>query len=138
MSRSAVAEDESISPEVRAFIAGQIDSVVQLEMLLLLHADPQQAWSPDDLAKELRIEPHWSAAQLTTLAQRGLLGVVDAAGSTYRYGPNTAELAQTVDGLAKAYADRRVTVISLIYSKPVDTLRSFADAFRLRKDNPDG
>lgn len=133
-----MAEEEGISPQVRAFIAGQIDSVVQLEMLLLLHADAERAWSAADLAKELRIEPNWAGAQLTALAQRGLLGVVDATGLTYRYGPNTPELATTVEGLAQAYADRRVTIISLIYSKPVDTLKSFADAFRLRKDTPDG
>lgn len=131
-------EEEGISPEVRAFIAGQIESVVQLEMLLLLHTDPLRAWSADELAKELRIEPAWAGAQLLLLAQRGLLSVADSNGASYRYGPNTPELAQAVDGLAKAYTDRRVTVISLIYSKPVDTLKTFADAFRLRKDNPDG
>src|SRR5690606_17703063 len=54
-----LADEEGISPEVRAFIAGQIESVVQLEMLLLLHTDPMRAWSPDELAKELRIEPAW-------------------------------------------------------------------------------
>lgn len=133
-----LADEEGISPEVRAFIAGQIESVVQLEMLLLLHADPMRAWSPDELAKELRIEPAWASAQLLLLAQRGLLSVADSTGVAYRYGPNTPELAQAVDGLAKAYTDRRVTVISLIYSKPVDTLKTFADAFRLRKDTPDG
>jgi hypothetical protein len=33
---------------------------------------------------------------------------------------------------------RRVTVINSIYSKPIDKIRTFADAFRLRKDeDPD-
>jgi len=45
-----------------------------------------------------------------------------------------------VDGRAVgtwSYADRRVTVIGLIFSKPVDKIRSFADAFRIRKDRSD-
>ena len=49
---------------------------------------------------------------------------------------NDPELDQAVVRLAKDYAERRVTVITLIFSKPVDKLRTFADAFRLRKDKP--
>ena len=30
-----------------------------------------------------------------------------------------------------------MTVINLIFSKPVDKIRTFADAFRLRKDEDD-
>ena len=30
----------------------------------------------------------------------------------------------------------RVTVIGMIFSKPIDKIRSFADAFRIRKDKP--
>lgn len=127
-------EDSALSDDLRGFIANQIDSVVQLEMLLMLHKEPERSYAPADVAKELRIEPAWAGSQLLILAQRGLISVLDAAGSAFRYGPNTPALAKLVDDLARAYADRRVTVISLIYSKPADTLRSFADAFRLRKD----
>ena len=44
------------------------------------------------------------------------------------------DLHRAVAGLAREYAARRVTVIGLIFSKPVDKIRSFADAFRLRRD----
>ncbi len=37
-------------------------------------------------------------------------------------------------GLAEGYAERRVTVINLLFSKPVERIRTFADAVRLRKD----
>jgi hypothetical protein len=47
-------------------------------------------------------------------------------------------LSTDVNDLARAYAERRVNVIALIFSKPATSLRHFADAFRLRKDRSDG
>jgi hypothetical protein len=58
---------------------------------------------------------------------------------TFHYAPASGSpLDAAVAQLARDYAERRVTIITLIFSKPVDKLRSFADAFRLRKDNPNG
>jgi predicted ArsR family transcriptional regulator len=135
--------EQGIPQEIKAFIAEHIDSVMQLEVLLLLLKEPQRSFSGGDLARELRIDPAWANNQLIDLAARGLL-VQDAAGAggggaegvepKYRYQTRTPELHRAVTGLAQEYADRRVSVISLIFSKPVDKIRSFADAFRIRKD----
>ena len=130
--------EEAIWPHVQAFITERIDSVMQLELLLLLAARADRASTPADLAGELRIDPVWVDSQLREMAGHGLLEVADGPPPQFRYRPRTAELARTVADLAQAYADRRVTVIGWIFSKPVDKLRSFADAFRLRKDRPDG
>ncbi|MGC4076081.1 MAG: hypothetical protein QM702_03425 [Rubrivivax sp.] len=70
--------------------------------------------------------------------RRGLIRTVDATEPAYRFGTSPAELATVVDRLARLYAGRRVSIIALIYSKPTDTLRTFADAFRFRKDGRDG
>ena len=40
--------------------------------------------------------------------------------------------------LAACYVDRRVTIIGLIYGRPNDPIRQFADAFRIRREDPDG
>ena len=125
---------DEIPSEVRAFIAGYLDSVVQLETLLMLHAAPDKGWQAEDLARELRIDRGWAEGQLEGLCQQGLLASSEAGGvREYRYAP-AAALRGAVDGLARAYAERRVTVISLIFAKPADSLRAFSDAFRLRKD----
>jgi hypothetical protein len=138
---------------VKAFVATHIDSVVQLEVLLLLFGAPDRAWTADQIARELRIDPAWVQTQLEQLCTRGLLHCeAGEAPSAYQYRPHSPQLYDAVAGLAKAYVDRRVTVISLIYSKPPapppsatpaepgtsDPLKSFADAFRLRKDNRNG
>jgi hypothetical protein len=130
--------DPGISPEVRALIVDRIDSVVQLELLLLLQASAGRAWTAAEVAQQLRIELSWAAGQLGELASRGLAAPGDAPDSSdaFRYAPTPPSLDATVVQLARDYAERRVTVITLIFSKPVDKLRTFADAFRFRKDRP--
>ena len=131
-------DDEGIPARVTQFITDHVESVMQLEVLLLLAGQPGRAWSAADLAQQLRIDPAWVDGQLRAMTAKGLVVVVDAAPTPqFRYEPRTPDLARTVDELARAYADRRVTVIGLIFSNPVDKLRSFADAFRIRKDKAD-
>jgi hypothetical protein len=119
-------------------LADHIESVVQVEILLLLHADPGRAFTPQDVARELRIDAGYAQSELANLTVRGMLRTTDMAAGAYRYAPLTAQVDAAVRGLATAYADRRVTVIGLVYSKPPDQIRSFADAFRLRKEKGDG
>lgn len=129
--------EDGITPRVKQFIAEHIDSVMQLEVLLLLAAQPGKVWTSEELARDLRIDAAWVEGQLRAMGGRGVIRAAEGSTPQFRYEPRTPEVAATVEELAQAYADRRVTVIGLIFSKPVDKLRSFADAFRLRKDKPD-
>ena len=133
--------EDGITSRVKQFISDHVESVMQLEVLLLLAGQPGKVWTAAELAQQLRIDVAWVDAQLRAIVAGGLASVEDAGpgggGPVFRYAPRTAELRATVDELAHAYADRRVTVIGLIFSKPVDKIRSFADAFRLRKERPD-
>jgi predicted transcriptional regulator len=127
---------EGIPEDVKQFIFGHISSVMQLEVLLFLARHAQQEWTVSALVKEFRVDPGWVETELGELCAHGLLLRNKSEGSSegsYQYLPSTVELEQAVAGLAKAYADRRVTVTTLIYSKPVDNIRVFADSFRLRK-----
>ena len=54
--------------------------------------------------------------------------------AAYQYAPHNAALDATINAFDEAYTTRRVTIIGLIFSEPPSPLRSFADAFRLRKD----
>jgi hypothetical protein len=120
-----------IPENVVKFLAEHIDSVVQLEVLLLLQSRATQSWQAPDVATQLRISAEWTEAALAKLAGAGILR---AEGSKYQYAPQTPDLAKTVEMLSAAYEDRRVTIISLIFSKPPDPIRQFSDAFRFRKE----
>jgi hypothetical protein len=127
-----------IPQDVRRLLADHIESVVQVEILLLLHADANRALTPTDVARELRIDAAYAQSELANLTVRGMLRTADKSANAYSYAPLTPQIDAAVRGLATAYADRRVTVIGLVYSKPPDQIRSFADAFRLRKEKGDG
>jgi hypothetical protein len=116
---------------VRRFIAGHIESVAQLEVLLLLRAVTDRNWTADEVARALVIPPESATHWLNDLAARDLL--LDD-GDRYRYHPSTDET-ETVDDLAESYAKYRVAVIGLIFSKPNERVTVFADAFRIRRRN---
>ena len=130
--------ESNVAPEVTGFLGDHIDSVLELELLLALRADAARAWTAAGLAGEMKVDPAWAAEVLGKFHARGLLERTDPPDATYRYAPQAAELDATVASVAAAYASHRVSIIGLIFSKPTSTLKTFADAFRIRKDKSDG
>ncbi len=127
--------DAVIPQRVQRFIATHIDSIEKLEVLLLLRAHAEREWTARDVSLELRIAESSAAMRLTDLTARRLAAQV--AEGRYRFGPLNAEDAQDVAELAATYSTRRVSVISFIFSKPLEKVRGFADAFRLKRDKDD-
>jgi hypothetical protein len=131
--------EPDLAKDLQDFLSQHISSVVQLELLLLLHGSSPREWTGDQLAHELRIDPSWARTQADDLCARGLLNCEEAAGQRrYRFSPATPTLQEATDRLARTYADRRVSIISFIYSRPIDQLKAFAEAFRIRKETRDG
>jgi hypothetical protein len=120
--------------DMRRFVVENIDSVEQLEVLLLLRADPAREWDAAAVSQALCTSLESVTKRLAGLRAQGLLAGSGEAGGRYRYGPSTAEQNHLVGALAEAYRERRVAVITLIYSKPADPVQAFADAFKLRKE----
>jgi hypothetical protein len=118
--------------DVQRFLSEHISSVAQLEVLLLLRSQREREWSPADVAQALYTTPEIVAEQLDELQRRGLLAVQES--GRYRYWPVSPELDSRVTALNTAYHERRVAVITYIYSQPLEKVRTFADAFRLRQD----
>ena len=122
-----------ISQPVRQFIAAHIHSAAQLEVLLLLRAVPDREWSVRDVARAQVSSERMSEQLLEDLRSRKLV-IRPAQSHGYRYDPPT-DLVPVIDGLAEAYATRRVTVVGLIFAKPSSAVTGLADAFRIRKDS---
>ncbi len=129
--------DSAIPDDVKRLLAERITSVEQLEMLLLLRGQPERAWTAAELSDELRSHPSSVAEQLDELLAQGFVRMIEGSPARYRYSPPNG-VGTTVDRLARAYAERRYRVIELIFSKPIEKLKVFADAFRLRKGEGDG
>jgi len=125
---------EAISPEVRKFIHGTINSVEQLEVLLFLMSNAESDWSPAEVSERVRSTPESVEPKLVDLLAARLVTVRDEGGPRYRYAPESGALAEEVaQSLDKAYRERKDTVIQLIFTRPMDNIRVFADAFRIRR-----
>ena len=122
-----------IPDEVQAFLLQHIDSIAQLEALLLLHADPTFTWNAEKLAKRLYISAEETAAVLEHLAAHGFLTTPPDLPDSYRYHPASSEVAHMVDQVAELYAKYLIPITHLIHSKPRTRVQEFADAFKLRK-----
>jgi len=125
--------DDRVSTGVRAFVRDHIRSLEQLEVLLLLLRDGTRWWSAEAAAEELGMTSASAAARLEEMASRNLLDVRISEQLFFRYAPVSPALDAAVRETARAYKEEPVAVTSAIYSQPVDEIRAFADAFRIRK-----
>ncbi len=122
---------DSFPPDVKQFIAQHIHSLAQLEVLLMLRADPARRWTAEEVAKQLYMTANVATDLLFDLQRRQF---VEWAKPSFRYQPASADVGAAIDRLASLYDERRVAVTTEIYSKPVSFVKAFSDAFRLRED----
>jgi hypothetical protein len=115
-----------------------VDSIEKLEVLLLLRARTERQWTASEVALELRITEVSAAARLEDLASSGLLVGDQGTPVAYRYSPVSSEDVRSIAELAAVYAERRVSVITFIFSKPQARVRGFADAFLLKPRQESG
>jgi hypothetical protein len=120
------------APEVKEFIANCVRSVWALELLLLLRRDERRSWTVEELTAELRSSAFVVADVLATFRQAGL--VAEDADGRFRYAPAASHLDRAVEQLATAYASKPLAVSKEILAAGNDKIRSFADAFKLKKD----
>jgi DNA-binding IclR family transcriptional regulator len=122
----------AVPAPVQRFIAANIDSAEQLEVLLLLHRRPDRGWRAHDVSREIFTVPAAATLRLEGLVELGFLRSDGAADPEYGYSPRSAELGADVRALADAYRASRVAVLNLVFRGPPDPVRSFSDAFRVR------
>lgn len=119
-----------VPANVERFIRAEVESVEQLEVLLLLRGAADKRWTPDEVARALVSRTESAATWLEGMEQSGLLRTIDG---SYQYAPPTPEVERTIDALAESFAKYRVSVISLIFSKPSERVKIFSDAFRIKR-----
>ncbi len=129
--------EKDIPDEVKKFIFLNINSLEQLEVLLFLHKYSENKYSSAEIAQELRTNPGSTEEKLKEIYSLGILNITDKTNPFYQYNQANKYIVE-INMLAKAYRDYKHTVITLIFSKPLDNIRSFADAFKLKKDETDG
>lgn len=128
-----MAEGE-ITVAVKNFIHQHINSVEQLEVLLLMLSRSDKEWSAAEVSRELYIQPASAATRLADLQRSRLLQESRSTPQSFRYAPEETAMDKAAREVASAYSVRRVGIINLILERPLDNVRVFSDAFRIRRD----
>jgi hypothetical protein len=126
--------EKGIPEPIRRFVLANLHSVDQLEVLLHLFKHSEREWSAEEVGGVHRTSPLAAEARLADLYGRGLLlRRVERGETLYRFAAQP-ELKVVIERLAQFYSSHHVRIIELIYSRPAEAIRSFAEAFRIRKD----
>lgn len=120
------------SPALRNFLQQRLSSLDQIDIVLLLMSDPARAWTAPEVAAAVGTAPESAAMRLFLLASGGLLAFEPAGTPKYRYATGNAETDALLADLSELHATDRNVVAALVGAPP-DPLRSFADAFKLKK-----
>lgn len=123
-----------IEGNLEQFIIEHIDSIAQLEALLLLRRNQETAWSVPTVAGWLYVGENQTAELLMSLCQRGFAARPEGEPSLYQYQPSSNELREKVDQIAELYSKHLIALTHLVHSKPKSRIQEFANAFNFRKD----
>jgi hypothetical protein len=105
---------EALPRRVREFLLAHVDSIGLLEVLLALAAEPQSTFSADQVSDYLRTSSMAAQMRLRQLSERRLVDALPDGSFRFTSG---AELAETVRAVSLAYRERRISVVTLIYSR---------------------
>jgi hypothetical protein len=123
---------DSLPEGVRLFIFQNIDSVPELELLLLL-ADRVQDLDVREAAARVYVEEERARELIDRLRRRNLVEEFGEP-ARYRFAPRDAEDERRVRQLSLAYRTHLVAMATLIHSKASGSVQEFARAFDLKKD----
>jgi hypothetical protein len=123
-----------ISEDLRAFLKGRLTSADQIEIVLLLLADPSRSWTASEVSGRLAMAPESAAMRLFLLASQGLILFEPSGVPRYRYAGGDDQTDRLLRELAASYEADREDVLRVIDARNgADPVQLFADAFKLKK-----
>ena len=123
----------AIPDVVLRFIEENIDTVPELETLLMMRQAEDRGWDVSEIAARNYISEQRAQETLEALRRRGLLSL-DAEARRYRFEPPADETRVLVAEVAETYQRNLARIAMLIHSKPSSSIKEFARAFDLKKD----
>jgi hypothetical protein len=128
--------DLNPQPEMNAyeFILENIDSVPQLEALVLLWNSRPVAWSCEELASRLYLPAEKVSNLIQDLVRLQLIMKLDSSPQKYSYFAVSDEQNEMMRMVDSAYRRDLVRISTMIHSKTSPGVREFARAFRFKKE----
>jgi hypothetical protein len=129
--------EEGLPLAVIGFIENCLTSIEQMEILLLLARQPDTTWTVQSVYEVILSTKPSVETWLQNLVDTGLAERLEGSPAGYRFHAATPEIGSAVRLLGESYQARPVRVIEAIYKRSAiqsDAAKSFADAFRFRKN----
>lgn len=123
-----------LASEIASFLDAHIDSIPQMEILMLLHAGKAQGWTADTIAARIYHPLSGVLPLLRGLQAHGLVtleGPADAPLFRYHDRPEARAL---MDSVVAAYRTQLIEVTRFVHAKASRSVLEFARAFDLKKD----
>jgi hypothetical protein len=120
--------------DVLSFIFENIDTVPHLEALLLIWQSGTETWSAERLAARIYVSAHQAKGILEDLCRRGFISQDPAESGSYKFASDWDVERQFMPRLAKTYSRNLIGVTRMIHSKGSASVREFARAFQIKKD----
>src|SRR5690349_3971940 len=121
-----------LDPTVLRFIDRFIDSIPELEALLLLYESAPKAWNTPDLARRLYVYQEEAETILSKLRRTGLALGDETSGSSFN---NDTREKATIQMLSETYRRHLTLLTRAVHAKAPRGIREFARAFDVKKDN---
>lgn len=128
-----------LSATSRNFLDKHVETVEDLEILLLLRAAPMRDWDAVDVGREIGLEPIAASNRLMRLYLNGLLDHPQKGGRLFhfRHCVNSSS-DRCLSELAAIFEKSRMEVVHHILNRQRTQLLHFADAFRIDREPKDG
>ena len=129
---------------VQKLLRDHIESYEQLELLLFLRTERDHPWTVEALTVPLRIPASLASLALDELQRAGFVQArAPGAEKQYVYVAQSDPVEATLNRLAQAYREHPIPILKQMSANAIErvrtaALRTFADAFLLRKDKKDG
>ena len=118
---------------VIAFVRDHVETLEQLEVLILLSKSPERWWDAAAVAEALGLNVTIARDALERFASRNLLAISITTDVRYQLQPGTAMLRDASEEFAEACRTKRGAIVRLVTDAQQRAMRDFADAFRLRR-----
>jgi len=112
---------------VQDFVRVHLDSVELLEVLMLLLAQPETAFSAERVSDQLGTATHSARSRLRRLQAKNLVEQLE--NDWFRLSGGR-DLAVTLAAVSEAYRDRPSDIVALIDARPSQLARVLTDAFK--------
>jgi len=122
-----------VPTHILKFVADNLDTVPELESLLLMSESGDRTWTEAELAARTYLSPSAARTVLEALHRRGFI-MPATDGAAFRFGPVTAADLLLIKELAVAYRHHLIPLTTFLHSKGSASVKEFARAFDMKKD----